>query len=345
MKKEIPPPSAHEILRRIVESSESFEFRTFVIGFARPENYCRQEHEARFRALKNRVGENLEKLWPHREVDFHLPQVRFQIGHDYSVHVESAPLFIAGRYRKFSRQIPATRWIHHRCGGRGCSVCDYTGNLCGPSIQELMEGPVLCAAGGKATLFHGLGREDTDVRMLGQGRPFVLEVHCPRRRSLDLVALAAEINEKSMGLAGFGRLVRVDRSAVKAVKSAAAEKTYRARIETVLPPPPDASSRAASLEGATIHQRSPRRVAERRGRDTVRKRRVLESRWLGEFGGGYLWEVRAESGTYIKELISGDGGRTTPSLADLLGVPCSCEVLDVLEIHWEPPWEAGSLCP
>jgi tRNA pseudouridine synthase 10 len=45
--------------------------------------------------------------------------------------------------------------------------------------------------------------------------------------------------------------------------------------------------------------------------------------------------IEAESGTYIKELISGDGGRTRPSLSELVGVPCNVSKLDVIEIKGE----------
>ena len=42
-----------------------------------------------------------------------------------------------------------------------------------------------------------VGREDVDVRMLGTGRPFVIEFINPRRvtfRSVDMVAIQRDIN-------------------------------------------------------------------------------------------------------------------------------------------------------
>jgi len=66
---------------------------------------------------------------------------------------------------------------------------------------------------------------------------------------------------------------------------------------------------------------------------------VIESRFLGFLEGLGVWEVRTESGAYIKELISGDGGRTRPSVAEILGVDARCEALDVLHIHWRGAWE------
>lgn len=44
-------------------------------------------------------------------------------------------------------------------------------------------------------------------------------------------------------------------------------------------------------------------------------------------------ELRTESGTYIKEWVEGDGGRTDPNLSQLVGAPLTVEALDVLEIH------------
>ena len=43
--------------------------------------------------------------------------------------------------------------------------------------------------------------------------------------------------------------------------------------------------------------------------------------------------VRCEAGLYVKELISGDNGRTVPSISSLLGQACVCKELDVMEIH------------
>jgi len=42
--------------------------------------------------------------------------------------------------------------------------------------------------------------------------------------------------------------------------------------------------------------------------------------------------LRTQSGTYVKELVSGDGGRTKPNLSEELGVPCEVTALDVVEI-------------
>jgi tRNA pseudouridine synthase 10 len=81
-----------------------------------------------------------------------------------------------------------------------------------------------------------------------------------------------------------------------------------------------------------IAQRTPTRVAHRRA-DRVRTRRIAEVSIVAAEPGRFTLELRAEAGTYIKEWVEGDAGRTEPSLTGLLGVPLSVESLDVLEIH------------
>ena len=64
------------------------------------------------------------------------------------------------------------------------------------------------------------------------------------------------------------------------------------------------------------------------GRNTLREAlRVLELQPLT--AGVLQLRVLCQHGTYVKEWISGDEDRTSPSLAKLLGVSCTCRVLDV----------------
>jgi len=72
------------------------------------------------------------------------------------------------------------------------------------------------------------------------------------------------------------------------------------------------------------------RGASRADLDRERAVQVLELRQLAPD----KLEVRVlcQHGTYVKEWISGDEARTTPSLASLLGVGCTCTLLDVEEV-------------
>ncbi|HMZ31697.1 MAG TPA: tRNA pseudouridine(54/55) synthase Pus10, partial [Methanoregulaceae archaeon] len=58
-----------------------------------------------------------------------------------------------------------------------------------------------------------------------------------------------------------------------------------------------------------------------------------EISYLGEEEDGYVLEVTGEAGLYIKELISGDNGRTRPSLTEILQRPARVSRLDVVQVE------------
>ncbi len=241
-------------------------------------------------------------------------------------------VFLEGRYRKYVRDLPQTIFYCPRCKGRkgGCDFCGGFGKLTKDSIQELISRKALRAFKSRRGKFHGAGREDIDVRMLGEGRPFIFEVIDPKVLDVDLSELEREINEYAAGRIEILGLHRVERKRVAAIKETPTDKIYKALVEIEGTVPAD---KLESLPGTRLKivQRTPARVAHRRA-DKERIRQVT-IRSVEPAGEGFLTlEVRAEHGTYIKEWISGDQGRTRPSLGDLLGTPGVCKELDVLDI-------------
>jgi len=83
------------------------------------------------------------------------------------VELQVNSVFIYGRYRKFERGIPQTRWLCRECRGRGCEKCNYTGKMYPESVEELISGSILAEFKGEYMVLHGWGREGIDVRMLG----------------------------------------------------------------------------------------------------------------------------------------------------------------------------------
>jgi tRNA pseudouridine synthase 10 len=335
--------SEYDRLARLVAARlEPWEFDTFVVGSRIDREVAAREealwselgasHPEPLRAEVNReVGKRVEALRG-TPADRDHPDVVAILDPAFDhVDVEVNPLYLAGRYRKLVRGIPQTRWPCRRCQGKGCSRCGGTGKMYPTSVEEVIAAPVVARTGGSGHALHGMGREDVDARMLGRGRPFVLEVKVPRRRHVDLAAAAAEVNES--GLVEVGPLERTTAAHIVRIKEDRAEKTYRVALR--LSPPVDEGKikdGLAFLRGHTIAQRTPSRVAHRRA-DTIRHRRLHSAeltRLEGDLGEVLL---TTDAGTYVKELIHGDSGRTKPSLAECLGVACEVLELDVLEIH------------
>jgi tRNA pseudouridine synthase 10 len=247
------------------------------------------------------------------------------------VELTVLPLYYQGRYRKLDRTLPQTRWPCRRCRGIGCDHCGGTGKTYPTSVEEIVAGPFLRAAGATGSRFHGMGREDIDARMLGRGRPFVLELTQPRYRSLPLDRIREELTAEGTGRVEVVDLRVAESSDVLRVKEAAPEKSYRVGILGGVPVEKVNEALPLALARA-IAQRTPARVAHRRS-DRVRTRRVVAARIVEASEGRFTLDLRTEAGTYVKEWVEGDGGRTDPSLAALVGAPLKVEYLDVLEIH------------
>ncbi|MEK6974763.1 MAG: tRNA pseudouridine(54/55) synthase Pus10 [Candidatus Thermoplasmatota archaeon] len=259
----------------------------------------------------------------------------------WTATVEANSVFVKGRYNKLRRDIPQTHWPCRRCQGRGCWECNDTGVTYSESVEDAIGDEALPLFAATDCAFHGAGREDIDALMLGTGRPFILELKQPRRRTADLAEFAARVNAKT---AKSGVSVRDLRPAkpdeVPEIKEGEYEKEYLAHcVAQAALPKAQVESIARELTGKTLEQRTPERVSHRRA-DLVRKRTVHAATVEAAEGDPvqrFSLRVRAESGTYIKELVSGDEGRTVPSFAALAGVPVLVEFLDVVAILDDRP--------
>ena len=354
-----------------------------------------------------------------------------------TVTLDVRSAYIYGRYKKHERGIPQTRWPCRACKGRGCAKCNDTGQQYPSSVQDLIGNPIIELFEGREHAFHGMGREDIDVRCLGRGRPFVLEIKEPKRWDIDYESAMKAVNERAKGSIEITDVRKSNRSEVVRVKDTPAEKSYTIRFLVeplskpeldVLTAPLDLTKEDVQqrgrgrrkhrrrgdkkdnpkkplerveitildeddlkklkkaelvelcierkcsekgvkaelianllatnpepvemlplpnettildiiekLEGVNLAQRTPERVAHRRA-DLVRRRKVIETRdasvEISDEGNiSVEFTLRCESGTYVKETVHGDDGRTQPSIASLIKAKCTVEWLDVGDIH------------
>ena len=88
------------------------------------------------------------------------------------------------------------------------------------------------------------------------------------------------------------------------------------------------------LHAVVLKQETPQRVVHRRA-DKVRTKTVHEVKTKKINEKQFEFIVHADGGTYIKELISGDEGRTIPSVSSILNTKATCVELDVIKIEHE----------
>ncbi|HEY3362609.1 MAG TPA: tRNA pseudouridine(54/55) synthase Pus10 [Methanosarcina sp.] len=305
--------------------SENEEILWAEVGTA----YAEQLKTELNREVGKRIAEKVQK-----DVDFENPDITITLDlAKNKLELQVRSVYVLGRYRKLIRGIPQTRWPCRKCKGKGCESCNFTGKQYQESVDELIKEPVIEAFQAIDTAFHGSGREDIDALMLGSGRPFVVEAKFPKRRSTDLEELMRSINEKAAGKVEVRELSFVGKGMIETLKSSKADKTYKLKVTFKEPVSEEKlKSSLEALSDIEISQQTPRRVVHRRA-DLVRKRHVhsIKLDELTEEGYAFI-TVNCEGGLYVKELISGDEGRTKPSLSELLGIPALVEDLDVVKV-------------
>lgn len=249
--------------------------------------------------------------------------------------------------------------------------------------------------------FITAGREDLDVRCLGRGRPFILEVSNarlkgwgpPTQAALDGARQRLRDSRCGVELAALAVVGRRELSAIKEGESAK-QKSYEALcwlpfevddgvIGAINGAVARANEEAAAEEGRrkgggggggsgsgsgsgsgncnggggdcngdggnsrglVLKQTTPSRVEHRRAM-LVRERSIVDmsARRVEGEKNQLILRLRTQAGLYVKEFVHGDGGRTTPSLVDVVVAssggddgnnkePAKCLSLDVCEVH------------
>jgi len=312
-------------VKEIEKNAKKIEFKTFLIGTQLPFELIEKEEKLWERVgieycepLKAELNREIGKLVEKRlKVKFNSkrPDVNFviDIGRK-KVKMEIMPLFIYGEYQKLIRGIPQTKWPSGK----------YK-----TSVEQIIAKPFLSALLAKSQKFHGSGREDIDARCLAW-RPFVLEILAPKKRFINrqlLKKIAKKIPKNKIRV----RNLRIsDINEVRKLKEERNDKVYRAVVVCDKKIKKDDLKKLQSLVGK-IKQKTPQRVLHRRA-DKIRDRNLISIKSKFINNNKFIIEVRCNAGLYVKELISGDNGRTKPSVSELLGTNCKCIELDVIKI-------------
>jgi len=252
------------------------------------------------------------------------------------LQLDQKSVFVAGVYCKYQRGLPQSPWFV----GGACTEED--GERIGEgSLEELIQAD-LCPMF-RAALDHRFssgGREDKDVRMLGEGRPFLFEIRnarAPAPSEQALLAAEQAINAHAAGRIKVSGLRLVTKEHTDFLRSCedTKRKHYRCVIWTRRPiAADDARLRAlGELKDLTVQQMTPVRVLHRRTA-AVRPRTIHELRVDRVNEHVLLLDMVTQAGTYVKEFVHGDLGRSTPSLGSLLGSEVDIVQLDVLAIEY-----------
>ncbi|CAA6656051.1 unnamed protein product [Spirodela intermedia] len=238
------------------------------------------------------------------------------------------PIYIGGRYLKFSRKVSQTRWIidDERMGEA--------------SVEEILGSNILLVCKGDSYKFHAAGREDIDVRMLGSGRPFLVEVSNARSvpSSNDICEMAEKINASENRYIKVRNLKLIGSEAWSLMHEGEAEKQkqYAAVVWISRPLTEEDERKINSTENMEITQRTPIRVLHRRS--PMDRKRMIHWMTAEKIAGSsqyFLLHLCTQAGTYIKEFVHGDFGRTHPNIGSILGCRAEILQLDVTDVKMD----------
>ncbi|GFR02467.1 tRNA pseudouridine synthase Pus10 [Trichonephila clavata] len=244
-----------------------------------------------------------------------------------------SPLYLGGRYNKYSRELSQTPWI---LDGK---------RIMNSSVNELITDIVQKRIIADKIIFSASGREDVDVKMLGNGRPFVLELLNPRCLEWSdetIKAIEDEINKNSdiIAVRDLQVISKMDTLLLKEGEEKK-RKNYVALclVKKILSP--EDVEKLQSLKELKLEQKTPIRVLHRR---TLATRERLIHSMEAKLVSDHLLQLKIETqaGTYVKEFVHGDFGRTTPNLGTLLNTTADILELDVENIHLEWPPKPNS---
>lgn len=281
------------------------------------------------------------------------PSVSCPVKVSSSISVANA--FISGSYNKWSRVMSQTPWLVNDPDNDDIDDVDYTNGdvhddnhgrqrRTATSVEDVVLGGVRSLVKSDKLTFIGGGREDVDVRMLGTGRPFIVEIVNPNIvPSLITPQHLSEMTAASINISNavsVNGLRVVDRAFCSRIKAAESEKRkfYRCVIWTSRPISSDMlystfNDTPNGSNGFQLDQKTPLRVLHRRTQ-LNRPRSIFRTtvaRIISEQF--FVLDVEAQAGTYIKEFVHGDNGRTNPSVATLLDCHADILQLDVLRVR------------
>ncbi|XP_070788324.1 tRNA pseudouridine synthase Pus10 isoform X2 [Pituophis catenifer annectens] len=232
------------------------------------------------------------------------------------IQCNNGAIFVAGRYNKYSRTLPQTPWIID--GERKMES----------SVEELILEHLMLAFKADSFNFSSSGREDVDVRTLGNGRPFAVELVNPRKVQLTAVEM------KELQQRGHCTYERRGRREDQVLQCLNMDKESDPKGRHYVPRLYEGCMSGVDLK---LDQKTPLRVLHRRPLAVrIRVIHSMQSKYIDEHH--FRLHLKTQAGTYVKEFVHGDFGRTKPNIGFLLKTTADILELDVesVDVDWPP---------
>lgn len=252
--------------------------------------------------------------------------VKLKPPNKYEFDIQWPTLYIVGRYLKESRRVSNSKFF------AGYSVS---------SVEEELLDYFSQIVKASEMSFESLGREDCDVRMIGHGRKFCVTLKDPKP-SFPVSNFSEFIDKVKSSLPS--EVVLNNNVSLKQIEldtkahdmEPKHSKNYRCIVAFNKCVTEDMLHRLDTIKNLQITQKTPSRVAHRRA-SLDREKMILSLKWKVISAKFIILDLETTKGTYIKEFVNSDFGRTKPSLSDLIGpdneLHCELLQLDVQSVN------------
>ena len=284
------------------------------------ENYTLKKDIGRA-VIKTLISEICDKeiLYNNISKFFSLKEICLDIS--FNIDISPIPLYLSGNYIKLSREI-------------GQNHFDRIFNI--SSVDEEIKqffSKVFSNSEKNDYTFNASGREDRNVRMLNSGRKFIYEIFNVKKKfGKDFKKLNEEFNKESslvkikdLKLSNKGEYNKLKKEDTDKIKKYIAVVYISKKIE---------KNEINNLikDKLNLKQITPIRVLHQRSLKE-REKQIISLKEIEKINEHfYTIQIIASAGTYIKEFINGDLGRTFPNLGSLLNCECDILQLDVEDI-------------
>ncbi|GLT31318.1 hypothetical protein SLA2020_060610 [Shorea laevis] len=224
------------------------------------------------------------------------------------------PIYLVSRYLKYSRNVSQT-----------CRMIDEE-RMGEASVDEIIGSNILPMSKRDNDKFRAAGREDIDVRMLDSGRPFIVEIQNARQIPSGAIVkeIEARINGLENKLVGVKSLKVVGSEGWTLMCEGESEKQYAALVWISRP-----------LDGEDLKTNI---FAQGHGEFPLEREKLIHCMKIERIAGSsqyFLLYLCTQAGTYIKEFVHGDLGRSYPSVGSILGCRAEIMQLDVTDVKMD----------
>ncbi|UCG93850.1 MAG: tRNA pseudouridine(54/55) synthase Pus10 [Candidatus Aerophobus sp.] len=328
--------SLDNLAEKTVDKLLDYEYANFLVGIRLPTvvEESGDEFKAEFSVqhgenIRNEFSREIGKrisIITGKEAEYKKPDITIIINpFTKKIMIQTNPIYIAGRYKKLILGIPQSKRPCRECSGEGCSRCNWTGKMHPDSVEEIIAEPTLEHSKGKTAVLHTTGKDDTDIRQ------FIIEVKRPIKRFIDLKALKEAINKRAEEKLRAMDLRFTKRDAVRKLKKKGAETIYRAKVEFERGITDEEQNLLEKSLTSTIIRQQTSPVSPQMT-DRIREKYIYETKIKRLTPKHLELMIRCEGGLSVKDLITGDEGRTDLSVSKVLGVKASLLELDALNI-------------